>query len=435
VEVGRSVQAALLFIVVLAGFSLLVDSVPAALCACTLAVFLLSRYAASFFHFNMVAGSLAIKRTLGKKVAKQDASIEVGIRVRVRVPQGVTLLIEDLPPVGARVSGGSCSLRIHGPFAGEQTAAYQMTVPTEGRVRFVGVRADIPDAFFPKSATFAGEAMQMPGILVKPNRLFLTYRGGHETKGPEERPLSSNSSGLVRSFRKFVDGDDYRNVDWKMTARHDMLYVKEFSAEIVAPPLILVDIPQVPVGQAMRLAFLDTVQSAVATWMQESGYVSLMIIKGPAVISFLPKDADYAGLLRTIPASWDLMQETWFYRSRPASDLQRKAAVLSRVAEKEGAESAHQTYLATLSAYYTSVLAGRTVSVFEEQIARALWRLKPGRIDIFSCYAGDLSHIRLVAGIAEHQGVSVEVWTQKDQDRTAVLDRIGLMQKGSVSAV
>lgn len=433
-EVGRSVQAALLFTVILAGFSILADSVAAALGACTLGAFLVSRSAVASFHFRTVAGSLSIERTLEKKVVKQDASIEVRIKVRVRVPQGVALLIEDLPPVGARVIEGVCSLQIQGPFDGEETATYRMTVPTEGRVRFAGVRVDMPDHFFPKSATFAGESMQMPGFMVKPNRLFLTHRGGHETRGPEERRLYSASSDLVRSFREFVDGDDYRNVDWKMTAKHDTLYIKEYSAEIAAPPLILVDIPQVPVDPAVRSAFLDTVQAAVATWMQESGSVSLMIIKGPAVLSFLPKDTDYAGVLRAIPASWDTIQETWFYRSRPASGLQMEIAALSKMAKKEGEESDSKKYFANLSAYYTAVLAGRSLSVFEEQVARALWRLNPGRIDIFSCNTGDQSHIRLVTSIAEHQGIAVEVWAQKGQEKTAVFERIGFDQRAGAEA-
>jgi hypothetical protein len=434
VEVGRSVRAALLFTVILWGFSLLTGNVAAVLGSSTLAAFLVARYAAASFRFSTVAGSLTVERTVGKKVVKQDASIEVETRLRVRVPQGVVLQITDLPPVGARVSGGSCALEIHGPFEGEQTITYQMTVPTEGKVRFAGVKADMPDAFFPKSVTFAGESMQMPGFLVRPNRLFLTSRGGHEARGPEDRLLSSGSSGVVRSLRKFVDGDDYRNVDWKVTARHNMLYVKEYSAEVIAPPLILVDIPQVPVDAAMRSTFLETVQSAVATWMQEAGYVSLMIIKGPAVISFLPKDTDYAGVLRTIPASWGVQQETWFYRSRPISDLQRGAALLSRMAGNGGEESADARYLAALSTSYAAVLAGRRPSVFEEQIARALWRINPGRLDIFSCYAGDLSHLRVAAGIAEHQGIAVEIWTEKDQDRETVLDRIGTGKRGGVEA-
>nr|WP_281361689.1 DUF58 domain-containing protein [Methanofollis tationis] len=270
--------------------------------------------------------------------------------------------------------------------------------------------------------------------MVKPNRLFLTHRGGHETRGSEERRLSSVSSDLVRSFRKFVDGDDYRNIDWKMTARHDTLYIKEYSAEVTAPPLILVDIPQVPVDPAVRSAFLDTVQAAVATWMQESGSVSLMIIKGPAVISFLPKDTDYAGVLRAIPASWDAIQETWFYRSRPASGLQMEIAALSKMVKKEGEESDSKKYFANLSAYYAAVLAGRSLSVFEEQVARALWRLNPGRIEIFSCNAGDQSHIRLVTSIAEHQGIAVEVWAQKGQEKTGVFERIGFDQRAGAEA-
>lgn len=433
-EVGRSVQAALLFTVILAGFSVLADSVAAALGACTLGAFLAARFASSSFHFRTVAGSLSIERTLEKKVVKQDASIEVGIKVRIRVPQGVALRIEDLPPVGARVTWGSTSFQVEGPFDGEETATYRMTVPTEGRVRFAGVRVDMPDRFFPKSATFAGESMQMPGFMVKPNRLFLTHRGGYETQGPEQRRTCAASSDLVRSFRKFIDGDDYRNIDWKMTAKHDTFYIKEYSAEVSTPPLILVDIPQVQVDPAVRSAFLETVQAAVATWMQESGSVSLMIIKGPAVLSFLPKETDYAGVLRAIPASWDKVQETWFYRSRPASSLQMEIAALEKMAKREGEESGYRKYLITLSAYYAAVLAGRSLSVFEEQVARALWRLNPGRIEVFSCNAGDQSHIRLVTSIAEHQGIPVEVWEQKGQEKTAVFEGIRSEQRGGAEA-
>jgi hypothetical protein len=159
-----------------------------------------------------------------------------------------------------------------------------------------------------------------------------------------------------------------------------------------------------------------------------------MIIKGPAVLSFLPKETDYAGVLRAIPASWDKVQETWFYRSRPASSLQMEIAALEKMAKREGEESGYRKYLITLSAYYAAVLAGRSLSVFEEQVARALWRLNPGRIEVFSCNAGDQSHIRLVTSIAEHQGIPVEVWEQKGQEKTAVFEGIGSEQRGGAEA-
>ncbi|TAJ43931.1 DUF58 domain-containing protein [Methanofollis fontis] len=426
-EVGRGAEITGACILILAALAGIAGSVPALIGAGALSVFLLARYAYMSLVFGQVAGSLVVERDVGKRIARSTTDIDVDLEIRATIPPGIRALIRDIPPEGGEVIEGDPAVWLNGPLDDAYHLHYRMNVPVTGSVRFGGVSLSVADPFFPCSGTLSAESMRLPSVLMKPNRFFLSSRGGGMHNGAEDRRRISGTTGVVRSIREYVEGDAVRNIDWKISAKYGSLYVREYAAEDQEPPLLVLDVPQVMVTDSDRSALTGAVMSAIATWMQETGNVSLMIVRGAGVIAFHPREPDYGAILASISASWSARQDTWFYRSRPFTSIRRDIAALNSRggAGANGGDGARE-YVASLASVYGAVLEERPVTVFERQVSEAVSKVRPGKISIFSCFAGDLSHLALVADIAARFDVGVDIWTEKDQDRQQILKRAGI---------
>ncbi|QSZ66440.1 DUF58 domain-containing protein [Methanofollis aquaemaris] len=416
-SVGSGAYGVLLYLGILAGLSLLVDSLAAVLGACAVGTFLFIRYAVAYRRFAMVVTSLKVTRELENPAVRQDSTVGVRVRVTAALPPGCRIEVEDLPPAGVQVVGGSTCLSLVGPLLEEEVISYSMVVPTEGEVVFRGVELRLPDLFFPRIAAFRGEGMRLPTLMVRPERRFITQKGEQDDTGPESRHPSGGTGGTVRSFREFVDGDDVRRIDWKVSAKRDSLHVRVYADEEERPPLIFVDLPRGEVSQHARAALKKAVRSAVAASVQTHGRTSLMAVKGPNLLVYLPLEADYARAMQALAGGENTTaEEAYFYRARPPSFLRTNLnALLYGSGNGNGDGNGHRAgsdYRERLSAVYGSTLRGRERTVYERQLTQAVWRLRPRRIELFSCRDGDRSHLDFVVCIAERAGVPVDLWKQ-----------------------
>ncbi|QYZ77927.1 DUF58 domain-containing protein [Methanofollis formosanus] len=414
---GSGTYGALLFLGTLVGFSLLAESRAALLGVCAVGTFLFIRYAVASRRFATVASGLKVTRELGNTAVRQDSIVSVQVRVGAALPPGCRVEVEDLPPAGVQVVGGSTCLSLIGPLPEEGVISYSMVVPTEGEVVFMGFVLRIPDPFFPRSAIFRGEGMRLPALMVRPERRFTTQKGEQGGTGPESPHLSGGTGGTVRSFREFVNGDDVRRIDWKVSAKQDSLHVKVYADEEDRPPLIFVDLPRGGASQHARTALKEAVRSAVAASVQTHGRTSLMAVRGPNLLIYLPLEADYTRAMQALAGGENTTaEETYFYRARTAPSLRTNLnAILYGAGNGNRDGNGHRAtldYREKLSAVYGSVLRGRERTVYERQLAQAVWRLKPRRIELFSCRDGDQSHLDFVVCIAERAGVQVDLWKQ-----------------------
>jgi len=86
----------------------------------------------------------------------------------------------------------------------------------------------------------------------------LHYAVRHSVTGRVGGKHSSRRKGLSQDFsehRAYLQGDDYRYIDWNLYGRLDRLYVKVFSREEDYPVYVLLDLSRsMGVGQKLRFA-------------------------------------------------------------------------------------------------------------------------------------------------------------------------------------
>lgn len=422
-SVGSGTYGGLVFIGVLAGLSLLTENLAAVLGVFAIGTFLFIMYAATSQRFADVVGSLKVTRNVDATVVRQDSTVDVQVRVSAALPPGCRIQIEDLPPVGVQVVRGSPCLSSVGPLQEDGVISYSMIVPTEGEVLFRGCVLRVLDPFFPRVATFKGEGLRLPALTVRPERRFTSQRGEQTGTGPESRHPSTGAGGTVRSFREFVTGDDVHRIDWKVSAKQGSLHVRVYANEEDRPPLIFVDIPRGDATPQVRAAMKKAVRSAVATSVQAHGRASLIAVRGPNLLVYLPLEADYARAMEVLAGSENTMaEEAHFYRARPPPSLRAdlNAMVHHRSGDRNGNghDGNGSDYRGRLAAVYGSMLKGREQTVYERQMAQAMWRLRPRRIEVFSCRDGDQSHLDFMVYIAERVGIQVDLWEQNGHGET-----------------
>nr|WP_245320836.1 DUF58 domain-containing protein [Methanofollis sp. W23] len=302
-----------------------------------------------------------------------------------------------------------------------------MTVPTEGEVFFRGVALRIHDPFFPRAATFKGEEVRLPTLEVRQERRFLSREGGRRDARPVSRPSLANTGETVRSFRKFGTGDDIRTIDWKISAKQGSLYVRVYADEEARPPLIFVDLPRKGASSRAQAAMKEAVRGAIAASVERHGRASLMAVRGPNLLVYLPLEADYARAMQALARSaGKATEEAHFYRARTPPSLRADLnAIMHRSGNGNGnGHGAAPAYRERLAAAYGSVLRGREQTVYERQVAQAVWRLRPHHIELFSCKdGGDQSHLEFVVYIAEYVGVQVDLWKQNGHGWAGVAGR------------
>lgn len=411
--VGGGTYGALIILGVLAGFSFLAESLAAVLGACAVGTFLFVRYAQTSREGATIVGSLKIAREVEATVVRQDSTVGVQVRVGAALPRGRKVEVEDLPPAGVKVVKGSPTRACVGPLQEDVVISYSMVVPTGGEVVFRGVVLRVMDPFFPMTFTLRGEGVRLPALIVRPDCHFLARREEQSGTAPESRPLSVGAGGTVRSFREFVNGDDMQRIDWKVSAKQGYPHIRVYADEEEKPPLIFVDLPRGGASRHARAALKEAVRGAVAASVQTHGRVSLMAVKGPNLLVYLPLEADYARAMQALAGCENTAtEEAYFYRARTSPSLRADMnAMVHRSGNGNGnGHGAGPDYCERLAAVYGSFLRGREQTVYERQVAEAVWRLRPRRLTLFSCRDGDQSHLDFVVYIAEHVGVQVDLW-------------------------
>lgn len=365
---------------VLAAFSLFFDDAAAAVAAGGLVVLLFVRAAVFLSSLSATARSLSVTRSVSSRFVRQGAVIEVTTRSDGAVPPSFSASVSDLPPEGAVAAGGSMS----GPAGG--ILRYSIAPLVIGRHSFPGIRLAFSDLFFSDEVTLP--APDGPGLTVFPSSDYALP--GKDLYGEAEAPVVSTlPSPGVRSFREYIPGDDPRKIDWKLTARYDTLYVREYMGRADTSHLLVFDLPDVSVPFPPD-AFARVREAAVAAVARQPSGPSVLLVSGPNLVAFLPRVADpgrvTAMMQRLAPSP--RLHSLYRYARTP---------VLRRRYERGWPPAAK------------ALLSHRTATSFEVQVAAALSGLSTSTAHVFSLALGDVSHLCLLAEQGRLQGMAVHL--------------------------
>jgi uncharacterized protein (DUF58 family) len=234
----------------------------------------------------------------------------------------------------------------------------------------------------------------------------------------EKDALSIHHGYGIRSIREYIRGDDLRFIDWKMTAKHDRMFVREYTAVENFPPLIVLDLPDrsfpVPDDRIARL--VNDVTGETVNAIRNYGSVSLFIISGVNIISIMLEETDLQRrmtVLRTSAHPHFRLHHAYRWKDRAGMRRSyRKTQGASDWPKKD--ESA--LFFARIAQIYHASLAVPFVPAFSTQVSRLLHSLQVEEILLYSLFEGDLSHIREIALQAQIQRIRLKPKTAPGQD-------------------
>jgi len=389
-------------------FSWLFDDIFSFLIFFSLASLLFFRAVAFSHKVAIVLGSLSLDRSAQKTVIRRGSNVGIKTSAECRIPPGITVFIQDALPGASQMVYGKNSAVSHDPGLHQFTFQYTISLLSTGNIGFRGIEVEIGDQFFTSRFQFHNPAYQEPYIWVEPVGRFSKGKAdGLMGEWEEEKRSPLRGSGVI-SFRNYVLGDDPRSIDWKMTAKHGKMFVREYAGLVGVPPLFVVDFAGNSgdlynawdrLAGSLLQAFKDTVR--------ERQKCSLMLISGMNLIRYLPDESSLSRVRSVIAGNRSYPQVVHAYRnldSGPARSLQKRI-------ENELKDSAQDTtknlYLHNLRTIYESFLPEMQPSIFDVQVARMLQKEEVGRTYIFSLFKGDLSHIRALINQSRMKGIQV----------------------------
>lgn len=343
------------------------------------------------------AGTLTFSRSAGPLILRQGAAVSVETSFSVRISPGMTVEAEDIPPFGTVVIHGDTHTGVLSLSQRVFPIRYRFSCLPTGTLHFQGFAMKIRDPFFLLRVRFSGDS---PPLSVYPLRSY--PRAGHDGKfGEVETEKDTPLKGYgIRSFRDYTTGDDPRSIDWKLTAKHGRLFVREYSGLSGKHPFLVVDLPDSAAicQEEIRDTLLGSALQAVRTMSREPQGCTLMVISGPNLLMYLPKERSLSRLetaLQNTPVR--VVQALRWTDPASASSFRSR---LERIAN-EGAG-----FHASLLLPYRSFQSAMKPTRFEIQCAHVLSRA--GReivLHVHSTGLGDTSHLAYLGLLARRMGI------------------------------
>ena len=242
--------------------------------------------------------------------------------------------------------------------------------------------------------------------------------------GEEEKDAPSVYRGSgIRSIREYLSGDDLRSIDWKMTAKYDRMFIREYTAAENLPPLIVLDLPDrsFPVPDELLARLVNSVTGETLTAIRNHGSVSLLVISGINVIDTILEETDLqrcSTLLRTSAHPHFRLHHAYRWKDRAGMrGFIRKNGVEAPWPKKDETGQ----FFDRIARIYRKSLASPSTPVFSTQVRRLLHSVQLEEIILYSLFEGDLSHIREIALQAQMKQIRLKPKTVAGPDAAHIV--------------
>jgi uncharacterized protein (DUF58 family) len=393
-----------LLAVVLGFYAVFFDAPAAVIAGGGLAAFLIARAFLVLSALRSMAGSLSVERSLSHRLIRQGSQLIVATRITGAPYTAFSVAFSDSIPSGSALSGGnsSCVPGEHGSC----TFSYTLTPLAIGEHSFDGVMMTVSDLFFTVSLILRTAKAAEPSFTVLPSADY-ALKGPDVYGEAESRSLTPVVSRSIRSYREYVPGDDFRSIDWKLSAKHDTLWVREYMGRAEEADLIIIDLPDAgaPFSPEAFARLKDTAAGSVATRFRSNRPFSILLISGPNLVSFVPGQSDALKLI----AMMDSL--TPVPRLHHLSRYQSSAALRKRFA---GLDTRNDLFAGQISRITGAFLSKRSPVPFETQLVRIFHGIRVSTAHLFSLTAHDTSHLRLIAEQGAMGAMTVHLHVPKE---------------------
>jgi uncharacterized protein (DUF58 family) len=261
-------------------------------------------YAVGAAWFAACAAALLYDALRAVRPADLEWTRELPVKLSIGVVNRVTLSIRSRSTRVARITAretpppGFAGERALGPLTvppfGEASVTLSMTPASRGLFRFgdVGVRSLGPLGLAGWQAVSAlGEdAKVYPDIQAVRSYALLARKGALAEMGVKRMRYVGEGTEF-ESLREYSHGDDYRDIDWKATARRGRPIVKAFEAERSQTIVLAVDAGRLMIPRVAGLTKLDRAVNAallLAYLGTERDDLVGLLVFGRDVVRYLP---------------------------------------------------------------------------------------------------------------------------------------------------
>jgi uncharacterized protein (DUF58 family) len=361
-----------------------------------------------------VTGSVRVERAPDRRLVLEMHVTRVTTSVSLTVPNRVTVHLREILPPGMSLSGGTTEAEVAGnPEPREIVLPYEITPMVHGTIRFPGISLRIADPFFAREISLTAPAFGGTEILVQPHPAFESPGRAGEF-GTREIERSAFLTGLgIRGFREYMAGDDLRQIDWKLSAKHEKLLIREYMGIMHLSPLLVIDLPDrgAPYDPAAFQRMVRGVAGSVEHSLRANGHAAYLLISGMHILGTVSEEKHLpAALSRLRDNLRPVDRSIHAYHALDRRDLRTRIRRI-RAGESGEEDPEVDAYRKALLHGYQSALQDPSIPHFSGQVARALSLFNRHEVIIWSLLEGDVSHIHTITAIAERMRARVSLRT------------------------
>lgn len=185
--------------------------------------------------------SLTGERYTKERFSRSGTRIQMTNTLTSRVRPGYVLEVEDILPNSATdIIGKTTDVISDGN--GTCTLHYSFRLLAHGTIHPGGVILRCSDIFFTITVPVRKSSLRNPALFVFPGKgqPYESSGGYGDRETMRRTPIKGTG---IRSFREFQQGDNMRNIDWKMTARYGTTYVREYAGSEGGTATLIIDLP------------------------------------------------------------------------------------------------------------------------------------------------------------------------------------------------
>lgn len=392
--------------------AIILDDMPLLLAGGTLIAGILGQYLVFDHQIRAVVSSAEVRRSVSRNPVRRGMVLQVTTRFTFRGTPRMHVQISDLLPPNTLIADGTTTITTRpDPTAQEHLCSYRIIPLIHGTLNFSGISVTVRNLFFEDTIRMTRESDQKPDITVQPSALFAVPSSESSEGTRDNRKASIWSSIDIHSLREYITGDDLRHVDWKISAKHDKLFIRKYTQPTNFPPLIIVDLPWcgTPCPEKEFERMVSEVTGLVKHTIQTYQYVSVLFISGPNILHLIREERNMSRCIMEL-REWmhPSERQVHFYRMADRSDLRSRVRNAEHALEQT-TDNPTQAFCALLHNRYISILQYQRTPAFSGQVARTVSQLRMTQAYLFSLGCGDTSHIRHVVRPLKTQMIRVHI--------------------------
>ncbi|MDD1675262.1 MAG: DUF58 domain-containing protein, partial [Methanomicrobiales archaeon] len=393
---------------VLLAMGVVLDTTEIMLAAAVVLLYICSQALIFDLQVRNLSRLVHVQRKVGHHILRQGSATTVVTSLQCPAPEGLRLQFRDTIPAGTRVLRGKTKSGCMDPQKGLVTLEYDLQTLTRGDLFFPGIILDVEDRFFGDTVFFGWETFQIPLLHVQPFSTYSEPASQAEYGGLEIAKVRAIHGQGIRSFRVFQTGDDTRAIDWKLSAKHGKLILREYMGKIGGAPVFVLDMPErlddaaVSAYDRLVAALTSRIESAV----REFSRIDVVVLSGARAVRTLS--------LRRDPRPWYRLLGSLCigegFQPLYRHPFPLVLASLRRTAEKSSQSGGNdQAFFSRLAAITGSFLQASSPTAYERQLAAALLGKRERELYLFSLFKGDQSHTREAIHRARKERMSVHI--------------------------